>query len=488
MRASMTMSQPFPGVWLPRDIRIHAGVTLASGSFEAGYNRTFEQYREAQVKTSIKVKAPDAQPEALEPPPVEAPAFDADAPAHGPVVLPEVQQEIVREVRIHGNAFLDDDEVLKLAQVAVGAPLDAEGIAAIERRLKDSGRFETVEVRKRYRSLSDPTDVALVLLVHERPGIRTAADRDVPALRPWRRFTSGLMFLPILSYADGYGFTYGARVSAVDTLGIGERLSVPLTWGGTRRAALEFERTFARGPVTRISSSVGIWQRENPRFEIDDQRVELKAGVERQFAHVVRVGAEAARSTVEFGDLDDRLWTFGTTAALDTRGDPAFPGNAVYLGAGWTALNVEGLPRINRYTLDGRGYLRLFGQPVVAGRAQYYTSDAPLPIYERLLLGGASSLRGFRTGSFDGDRMLVTSAELRVPLTSVIRGAKLGMTVFADAGKVADYGTSLDDARWERSAGAGLFLIASILRINVDVARSLDGGGTRVHLASGFAF
>jgi outer membrane protein assembly factor BamA len=296
------------------------------------------------------------------------------------------------------------------------------------------------------------------------------------------------MFLPILSYADGYGFTYGARVSAVDTLGIGERLSVPLTWGGTRRAALEFERTFERGPLTRLSSSVGIWQRENPRFEIDDQRVELKAGVERQFAHVVRLGAEATRSTVEFGDLDDRLWTFGTTAALDTRGDPAFPGNAVYLGAGWTALNVEGLPQTNRYTLDGRGYLRLFGQPVLAGRAQYYTSDAPLPIYERLLLGGASSLRGFGTGSFDGDRMLVTSAEVRVPLTSVIRGAKLGMTVFADAGKVADYGTSLDDARWERSAGGGLFLIASILRINVDVAKSLDGGGTRVHLASGFAF
>jgi hypothetical protein len=488
MRASMTMSQPFPGVWLPRDIRIHAGVTLASGSFEAGYNRTFDQYREAQVKTSIKVKAPDEQPEAPDPAPVEAPVFDAEAPTHGPAVLPDVQQEIVREVRIHGNAFLADDEVLKLARVAVGAPLDADGIAAIERRLKDSGRFETVEVRKRYRSLTDPTDVALVLLVHERPGIRTAADRDVPALRPWRRFTSGLMFLPILSYADGYGFTYGARVSAVDTLGIGERLSVPLTWGGTRRAALEFERTFERGPLTRLSSSVGIWQRENPRFEIDDQRVELKAGVERQFAHVVRLGAEATRSTVEFGDLDDRLWTFGTTAALDTRGDPAFPGNAVYLGAGWTALNVEGLPQTNRYTLDGRGYLRLFGQPVLAGRAQYYTSDAPLPIYERLLLGGASSLRGFGTGSFDGDRMLVTSAEVRVPLTSVIRGAKLGMTVFADAGKVADYGTSLDDARWERSAGGGLFLIASILRINVDVAKSLDGGGTRVHLASGFAF
>ena len=35
IRASMTMGQPFPGVWLPRGINIHAGVTLANGSFEA---------------------------------------------------------------------------------------------------------------------------------------------------------------------------------------------------------------------------------------------------------------------------------------------------------------------------------------------------------------------------------------------------------------------------------------------------------------------
>ena len=65
------------------------------------------------------------------------------------------------------------------------------------------------------------------------------------------------MFLPILNYADGYGFTYGGRISAQGMLGMGERLSVPLTWGGTRRAALEFERTFKSGPLTRIESSVG---------------------------------------------------------------------------------------------------------------------------------------------------------------------------------------------------------------------------------------
>ena len=35
MRASMTMFQPFEGVWLPKGINICAGVTLANGSFDA---------------------------------------------------------------------------------------------------------------------------------------------------------------------------------------------------------------------------------------------------------------------------------------------------------------------------------------------------------------------------------------------------------------------------------------------------------------------
>ncbi len=59
------------------------------------------------------------------------------------------------------------------------------------------------------------------------------------------------MFLPIINYTDGYGFTYGGLISAKDTLGMGERISVPLTWGGTRRAALEIDRPFKSGPLTR---------------------------------------------------------------------------------------------------------------------------------------------------------------------------------------------------------------------------------------------
>jgi hypothetical protein len=537
LRASMTMGQPFAGVWLPRVMNIHAGVTLATGSFEATYDRSFSNYREGDVKTIIKVPrgsarffgvprgstgfyevlrgstgflggVPRGSSAGFYGVPQGSSGFyevlrgstgffgvprgsaiaEEEVPGHGPFVQEQPTGETIREIRIHGNASLTDGDVLQLAGVSVGDLVSASTVADIEQRLKKSGRFESVEVRKRYRSLDDPTDVALVLVVHERPGVTSPASGGTGEAPPaWRRLTSRLMFFPILGYEDGYGLTYGGRVSAVDLLGAGERLSVPLSWGGTKRAALEFERTFKTGPLTRVFSSFGIQNRENPHFDTDDQRVELKARAERQFAHLFRTGVEATRSSVSFGPLDDSLWTTGADAALDTRGDPTFPRNAVVLGGGWSALHVRGLPAINRYNADARGYLGVFRQNVLAGRVQYFHADATLPPYERLLLGGASTLRGFHAGAFDGDKMLVTSAELRAPITSVLHRARLGVTVFVDAAKAADFGAGLKDAPWHRGAGAGLFLIAPLVQINLDVAHGFDAG-TRLSLGTGFSF
>jgi hypothetical protein len=517
MRASMTMFQPFEGVWLPRGIDISAAVTLANGTFGAAYERRFSDYRQADVKSRIRIPKGGLSPISSAAPksgPVPdrgdsaSDRLSSEEDGRGPWALTDDtaglassdQQAlksgpvpVVREVRVHGNVAVPDDEVRRIAGVDIGAPLGTGAVEAITRRLRDSGRFQTVDVRIRLRSLSDPTDAALLLVVHEKPGVIVTSAGEIA--RPIsKRIFSRVMFLPILSYGDGYGFTYGARFSTVGLLGAGERLSVPLTWGGTRRAALEFERAFTRGPLTRILGSTAIWQRKNPRFDVDDRRFELKARAERNVAQIVSLGAEATRADVDFGALDDRLWTVGADAALDTRGNPAFPANAIYLSAGWNALYVRPTgadvtaDRINRYTLDGRGYLRLPRQAVLAGRARYTTADAPLPLYERWLIGGSDTLRGFRTGSFDGDKALATSAELRIPITDVTSGGKVGMLVFFDAARIGEHGARLADAEWRRGAGAGVFLIASVIRINLNVANNIDGGGTRVHLSSGFSF
>ncbi len=506
IRASMTMGQPIAGVWLPRAIDIRAGVTLAAGSFKAGYDRTFTNYREAEVRTTIKVPKTDARLEAARPrlvaarwtlpqapaapsaPPPRLPdGAAASMPGRDPSVTDQPRVETIHEIRVHGNAFLTDQEVLALAGVTVGTAVTPGIEEAVARRLRDSRRFETVDVRRRYRSLDDPTDVALIVLVHERPGVvSTTAGGSGEAPSAWRRLTAPLQFFPILSYEDGYGLTYGGRATAVNLLGGGDRFSVPLTWGGTRRAALEFERGFTTGPLTRVTSSVETWNRDNPRYDLAEHRVQVSARAERLFAKVLRTGVDVSAGSVTFGALDDRPWSLGASAALDTRHDPAFPSNAVVLGGGWSALHVAAR-RINRYNAAARGYLRVFRQNVVAGRVQYATADAPLPLYERPLLGGASTLRGDRAGAFDGDRLAVASVELRAPLTSVLSRAKLGLTLFADAGKAADFGAALGDAPWHHGTGAGLFLVAPFVQLNLNVAHG-ESAGTRLNVSTGFSF
>lgn len=55
LRANMEMGQPFPDVWLPKNLSIHAGVTLALGPMEFQYKRVFSNYRRADVASKITI-------------------------------------------------------------------------------------------------------------------------------------------------------------------------------------------------------------------------------------------------------------------------------------------------------------------------------------------------------------------------------------------------------------------------------------------------
>jgi hypothetical protein len=54
LKASMKMSQPFPGVWLPATIEMAFLMTTAVGSISASYDVEYHDYRLAEVTTRIK--------------------------------------------------------------------------------------------------------------------------------------------------------------------------------------------------------------------------------------------------------------------------------------------------------------------------------------------------------------------------------------------------------------------------------------------------
>ena len=56
LKASMTMSQPFADVWLPKDIDISAAFTMAIGQFTFSQTVAYRDYREANVKSKFSVQ------------------------------------------------------------------------------------------------------------------------------------------------------------------------------------------------------------------------------------------------------------------------------------------------------------------------------------------------------------------------------------------------------------------------------------------------
>jgi outer membrane protein assembly factor BamA len=390
---------------------------------------------------------------------------------------------VVGEVRVHGNHTTPDADILAIVGEVVGKPATNALVAEITTKLERSGRFDGVEVRKRFRSIENPDDILLMVVVDEVPGIDTF---DLTP-SPMKKFWASGMFMPILHSEDGYGFTYGARVSFVDRLGPRSRVSVPMTWGGERQARVQLERSFKSGVIERVSGEFGISRRENPHYQINDRRAGYAARVESAPTRWLRLGAGGRIDDVRFGDLRDNVSRVGGDVTIDNRVDPAFPRNAIQASFGIDRVMFDG-GDANQQRADVRGYVGLFGQSVLAVRGLSITSSRPLPPYEHNLLGGAANLRGYDAGYKAGDNLVAVSAEVRVPVTSPLSIGRFGLKAFVDAGAIYGVGEKLKDQNLvDRGIGGGVYLHMTVVSVSLDVARS-RAGDTRYHFGLGVTF
>jgi len=396
--------------------------------------------------------------------------------------------DVIAQIQVHGNMLTPGDEVIRLADVHVGMPFQATTIDAVTERLRASRRFVGVEVLKRYASISDPTQILLVLIVDDG---RVEVNWETGEVKAPSGLTGGrgprLMFLPILGYEDGYGFSYGVRFGLPNPVGPRSRFSIPLSLGGERLAGIEIERNFDRGPFTRVQGGGSVSRRENPFYEENDDRRRVWAQADLAFARQLRASARTGWDRASFFDVSESFPSVGAEVTFDTRLDPLLTRNAVYARASWDRLFFDGRDAINRTTLDARGYVGLLGQQVLVLRARRDDSRGPLPLYLKSLLGGASTLRGFKAGSAAGDTLVAGSAEWQVPLTSPLSVGKLGVSAFVDAATMYDDGQRLRDQQFERGVGGSVWFSAAFVRLTLAVARGV-GADTRVHFGAGVTF
>ena len=391
-------------------------------------------------------------------------------------------QEILTAIQVHGNTLTSDDEIRRLAGIDVGAAVDESTIASVELRLRQTKRFKRVEVLKRFASIADPSQILLVIIVDEGPvSIERGSDPDAPP-RVVRRRRLNLLFLPVLGREDGYGFTYGVRVARPDLFGPASRLSVPLTWGGEKKAGVEIDKVIADRPVVdRIAAGASVSRRTNPFYREDDDRTRVWARAERRIAGALKAGATAEWQRASFFGTADRFASAGADVTLDTRVDPVLPRNAVYLRGALDRVTVGS--GVTRTEVDARGYVGVVGQTVLALRLLRMDSSGPLPPYLKPLLGGLANLRGFAAGTAAGDTLMAASAEVIQPLTSPLRIGKMGVSAFTDAGTTYDDGARLSDQILKLGYGGSVWFAAAFLRLNIAVAHG-RGSSTRVHVGA----
>jgi outer membrane protein assembly factor BamA len=395
--------------------------------------------------------------------------------------------EVVAEIRVHGNVATSDEELLRLAGIEVGAPVGSGTLDEVAARLRNTKRFQRIEVRKRFASIADPTQIVLVIVVDEGPvKIEMTGDPDRPT-RVVRSRRWNLLFLPVLNVEDGYGLTYGARAAVADAVGKGSRLSFPMTWGGDKRAAAEFDKDFDSGGSTHIQAGASISRRTHPFFRQDEDRDRVWVRGEHEVIHGLRVGATGGWQRVSFLGTDDNFAHAGADVVLDTRLDPMLARNAVYAKVTWDHLNFQNGGAIDRMALEGRGYVGLIGQNVLVVRALRDDADKPLPPYLQPMLGGLANLRGFRAGTGVGDTLAAGSAELRVPLTSPLSIGKIGVSAFIDAGTSYAKGARFAGQAIAKGIGGSVWFSAAFVRFNVAVAHGM-GSSTRVHFGGSVSF
>lgn len=389
--------------------------------------------------------------------------------------------EKIIEIRVHGNHTTPDVDVLTLSGLTAGADASEAVLKEAERRLRATGRFEGVEMRRRYLSIDDPSRILVMIVVDEHPAV--SASDLTPGV--FKKLRAAQMWLPVLKHDDGYGFTYGARLAFKDTLGDRSRLSVPMTWGGERRIGLDAERSFD-GPISIVRGGVSLYRRVNPFFAVPDRRTEARAEADRIFTSWLRAGVDARVANVEFGpDYEARHSAAGVHAVLDTRIDPSFPRNAVHTRVGWERLFFG--DSAGRWSTDARGYIGVVGSLVMALRAQMVTADGAVPFAEQSLLGGSGTVRGYRTGHRAGDNLFATSAELRIPLNSPLTFGRFGLKAFVDAGTAWNSGARFRDQVFDRGIGGGVYLGGGPFIIDLDIAKPREGN-PRAHFGMGVTF
>jgi outer membrane protein insertion porin family len=420
------------------------------------------------------------------------------------------------EVFNEGKADADRQRLARLgifADVKVGPELnlpdDEKAEGAIKRADGNAPKTLIVLPDDPPLVVTDTTDARAIGPVEDRVG---QVDLVVRV-----RETQTVNIAATVGYADGMGAVGFVDLSENNLFGLAHRTS--LQWQRTSQAQLRQDGSIEPGDSRSAFSFAYEVPTLGPRgvgygVELYDKNTvflpafaggqETLRSYERRRGFTAEVGRPVTnnlalfltvrRDEVGYDPLPDRLnppaadlaaiadsfgtvGAFGVMALLDGRDNVENPrvGYRHSLAVERSATGFLGGDRtFTQVRADFRGYIpltRITPQnakkpgPVLALRLLGGTSTGDVPLSEQFFLGGFELLRGYELFSIRGDRALLGTAELRLPLGEGLQGV-----VFTDVGNAWRPGRAVSPTDLKAAIGAGIRFLSPIGPIRFDAA------------------
>lgn len=385
---------------------------------------------------------------------------------------------VLTEILVEGNTRTDTNVILRVLDLQVGDPFTSEKMDLAWDTLEDVGYFAFVDME--YEEDADG-QVSLRIMVEE--DITTALG-------------------PLVRYSPRFKYMLGGWFEENNFRGKGEILEFSMTFLYPQRAQIAWKRPWLFG-VEGLDLEAGLrWHHADFVYRPTSYRqrqAEINLGWKFYRSLFVKGGVNYGRDTyrdsyswelpyrgegsptgTEFYPSGKQTRTaFSASLGLDTRSNPWYPSQGVFLEAQVRHWASEDFPSYTQGSVDARFFVPVpIGLHVLALRAYGRLTDDPAHLDNLLYYGGAENIRGYRLDSREGDEGYLLTAEYRIPLFMLPISPQgemvgFGLHFFGDFGDAWYKGAHSQESL--QSFGGGAHLNIDRLQLRFEAACTKEG-------------
>ena len=377
----------------------------------------------------------------------------------------------VADVKISGNEKTKPQVVWRAIQTKPGDYINVNKINEDRRKIYLLGAFENVEatvepVQGRYEYVINyvlterKTGIANLSLVYSSAdglmGYIELGDQNflgnAQTVNIKAEFAKGKSNYELGFYEPWVGKTGKTSLGFNVFSKSSEKKFTPESEGEEQPDPIQYSESRTGGNVT-VGRTLSLNTRAFLKFKMDNAVTRALDPDEQD--NIPTGGITRSLTVSAVNDTRDDLWS--PTSGHRLTGSVEYAGGM--LGGDHSFTKVEG---------EGSAYFQVRDGHVLAGRISSGFGISTLPEQERFRLGGAETVRGYKYGDLEGDRMALANAEYRFRIAKGLQGV-----VFCDAGRAwnAQDSFTLDGAKVGYGVGVRISVpVLGMIRIDYGIA------------------